>query len=258
MLDAKLFNSKTRLSSYASKVWRMVEDQQARAATLNIVDSMEEQSLLEELLDKIKPPYRHGTESMHYLLKTAFRYPPLKHGSRFGDRTMPSFFYASESVQTVLAETAYYRFVLLTDMDQPYQQTIDTEHSAFSVSVKTNKCLDLCAKKFASAQTQLQNTQDYRYCHCVGDWATTQKSAEVIRFYSARDSRSDSEVNHKNINVAIAEPKAIISKTPNSLQLWLCRTSMDKISFSSRETKFPISFAIQDFMLDGKLPRPTA
>ncbi len=257
MLDAKLFNSQTRLCSYASKVWRMVENQET-TATLNIVDSMEEQNLLEELLDNIKPPYRAGTEGMHYLLKTAFRYPPLKHGSRFGDRTMPSFFYASETVQTVLAETAYYRFILLTDMQEPYQQSIDSEHSAFTVSVKTNKCLNLCAKKFTVAQTQLQDSQQYGYCHSVGHWATTQKAAQVIRFYSARQSQYMAPRQSERINVAIAEPKAIISKAPNSLQSWLCRTSTNKISFSSRETKLPISFAIQDFMLDGKLPRPTA
>ena len=45
MLDKELFNSRTRLCSYVAKVWRMVETQET-AATLNVVDSMEEQSLL--------------------------------------------------------------------------------------------------------------------------------------------------------------------------------------------------------------------
>lgn len=249
MLDTALFSNKTRLSSYAGKVSRMVETQET-AATLNIVDSMEEQNLLEGLLDTIKPPYRVGTEHMHYLLKTAFRYPPLKHGSRFGDRTMPSYFYASESSQTVLAETAYYRFVFLSDMKTQYQDTIDSEHSLFNVSIKSSQCLDLCKDKYKPIQSQLQDSRNYTYCQQVGQWAISQKKTDVIRFYSAR------HLGHAN--VAIAEPKAIISKSPNSIQSWLCRTSIGRISFSSRETKFPISFARQDFMLDGKLPRPSA
>ena len=249
MLDKELFNSRTRLCSYVAKVWRMVETQET-AATLNVVDSMEEQSLLEDLLDQIKPPCRDGTQGMHFLFKTAFRYPPLKHGSRFGNRSMPSFFYASESIKTVLAETAYYRFVFLNDMQTPYDNPIDSEHSLFNASIKTNKCLDLCAKKYITIQDRLLDTQNYTYCHAVGQWAVSQKAAEVIRYYSARHSG--------HTNVAIAEPNSIISKTPNSLQSWLCRTTNDKISFSNRETNSPISFTIQNFMYNGKLPRPAA
>jgi hypothetical protein len=98
MLDAKLFSKSNALVTYGAKVWRMVETQET-TATLGIVDSMEEQALLEQLLDQVKPPYREGTQGMHYLLKTAFRYPPLKYGSRFGTRLMPSFFYACEAPQ---------------------------------------------------------------------------------------------------------------------------------------------------------------
>lgn len=249
MLDPELFNSKTRLSSYMGKVWRMVETQEM-AATLNIVDSVEEQDLLESLLDEIKPPYRTGTEKMHYLLKTAFRYPPLKHGSRFGDRSMPSFFYASESINTVLAETAYYRFVFLYDMTAQYPRPIDSEHSLFNVSVRTKRCIDLGAKKFNSIRPKLTDKKNYTYCQSVGDWALNQKSAEAIRFYSARYP--------DNINLAIAEPKAIISKSPNSMQSWLCRTSADKISFSSRDAQAPISFNIDHFKVNNTLPRPSA
>ncbi|MBX2849561.1 MAG: RES family NAD+ phosphorylase [Acidiferrobacterales bacterium] len=248
MLDSELFNQKSRLSSYHGKVWRMVETQET-AATLNIVDSMEEQSLLEELLDEAKPPYRSGTENMHYLLKTAFRYPPLKHGSRFGNRTMPSFFYASETIQTVLAETAYYRFVFLYDMQDQYANTIDSKHCLFNVSVRTKKCLNLCSKKYSPIRAALIDIKDYSYCQAIGDWAVTKKSTELIRFYSAR--------HYQQVNIAVAEPKTIVSKSPNSMQSWLCRTSAQRISFSSREADNPISFSIEDFTVDDTLPRPS-
>lgn len=247
MLNNKLFNSKTSLSVYMGKVWRTVETQEA-AASLNIVDSMEEQGVLELLLDGVKPPYRVGTEKMHYLLKTAFRYPPLKYGSRFGTRLLPSFYYASEHIKTNLAETAYYRFVFLDDMQDSYNKPIDSKHSVFSVSIRSEKCLDLCAPHYSTIQNELTHLTSYSYTQAVGHWAL-ENEVELIRFESARLN------NHSNL--AIAEPKVIRSKSPLAIQNWLCRTTQQRVSFSSRDADAPIIFTIDDFLLDGALPRPS-
>lgn len=84
---------------------------QEQVATNQLVGSLERQAVLETLLEKTKPSLRVGTESLHYLLAMPFRYPPLKHGSRFGTRSAPSLFYGSQKIGTVLAESAYYRFL---------------------------------------------------------------------------------------------------------------------------------------------------
>ena len=80
-------NELGKLTNYKTSVYRIVETQEY-AATMNLVDDLEEQELLEQLLDEVKPPYKKGTQKLHYLISTPFRYPPLKYGSRFGDRTM--------------------------------------------------------------------------------------------------------------------------------------------------------------------------
>lgn len=247
MLDKNLFSKSNRLIAYSAKVWRMVETQET-TATLGIVDSMEEQALLEELLDQVKPPYREGTQGMHYLFRTAFRYPPLRYGSRFGTRLMPSFFYACETPRTALAETAYYRFVFLSDMQNPYPEQIDSQHTLFSASVRTDKCLDLCAKKYSTLRAKITDPQHYSYCQAIGEWAINQKGAELIRAESVR-------LRHVS-NVVISEPKVIRSKSPISSQTWLCRTSNDKISFSSRDAVSLHSFLLEDFCVNGVLPRP--
>ena len=200
MIDESLFNESTPLIAYTASVWRMVEAQET-AATLNIVDTMEEQVLLEELLEGVKPPYREGTQGMHYLFKTAFRYPPLKYGSRFGTRLMPSYFYASEKPITALAETAYYRFVFLQDMQTPYEKEIDSSHTMFSVRIAADKCLDLASNFFTSQKQQLVDPVDYRYCQSIGDWAVNQRGVQVIRAESARLLSS--------YNLAIALPEVI-------------------------------------------------
>ncbi len=50
---------------------RLVESQE-QVATLQLVDTLEEQALLEELLESSKPPVPADAEPLHYLLKTSW------------------------------------------------------------------------------------------------------------------------------------------------------------------------------------------
>ena len=65
--------------------WRAVEGQHV-ISTRKLVDTDDEQRVLEELLEGSKPPLRPDESELHYLLFTPFRYPPLRWGSRFGTR----------------------------------------------------------------------------------------------------------------------------------------------------------------------------
>lgn len=251
MLDRHYFDDQTVLINYLSKSWRVVESQE-NVATLNIVDTMEEQGVLEALIDEVKPRYRVGTENLHYLIKTAFRYPPLKYGSRFGTRAMPSYFYASEDISVAFAETAYYRFLFFTHISTPYNEAVDSKHTAFSVLLRSSSCLDLCAEIFSPLAERLTDKSSYEYCQAVGDWAVNQRGADLIRFTSAR------AVPHPerpaNANLAVVEPMVINSKKPESQETWLCRTTKDRVSFSSRSAAEPLIFSIESFQVDGALP----
>lgn len=50
---------------------RLVESQE-QVATTSLVGDLAEQSVLEDLLEATKPPYRSGTVGMHYLLASPF------------------------------------------------------------------------------------------------------------------------------------------------------------------------------------------
>jgi hypothetical protein len=97
--------------------------------------------LLEELIDRAKPPERTRGR-MHYLLFTPFRYPPLRHGSRFGTRHERGIRYGSESLRTALAEVAYYRFLFL-DATSADLAPLATELTAYSVRTRTQTGYDL-------------------------------------------------------------------------------------------------------------------
>ena len=101
----------SELRALRASPWRAVEAQH-QVSTRKLVDSADEQALLEELIDRAKPPDMTGGKT-HYLLATPFRYPPLRHGSRFGTRHERGIWYGSETRAAVFAEVAYYRLLFL-------------------------------------------------------------------------------------------------------------------------------------------------
>ncbi len=120
------------LQTVSGRLSRIVESQE-EVATHTLVDSADEQTVLEDLIEASKPPERPGTHHLHFLLNTPFRYPPLRHGSRFGSRFEPSIFYGSLTLDTTLAECAFYRFVFWTGMtERPPGNRIVSQHTVFS------------------------------------------------------------------------------------------------------------------------------
>lgn len=230
---------------YQYDVYRMVESQQ-QAATMNLVDSLEEQDLLEQLLDNVKPPYAKHAEGRHYLIKSPFRYPPLKHGSRFGSRQQPSFFYASEVITTTLAECAYYRLVFLHDMQTPYQGYVNSEHMSFSVNVESHNMTDLTQIDDESIQAILQHPSNYHTTQAVGH-QLVESGGEVIRYFSAR--------HQQGVNVALSTSTCITSSAPEQQTRWQFQSRHDKVVMRSEIGEMH-HFRLEDYLTDGVLPRP--
>lgn len=233
--------------SYFCSTYRIVETQEY-AATTELVDNLDEQHLLEEMLDEVKPPYREYSEQLHYLISTPFRYPPLLHGSRFGSITMPSYFYASENIDTMLAECAYYRFVFLAGMAVPYEKkAITSEHMSFSVNIRSNAMADLTKIKSKEITEAITSKNNYLFSQQLGKLLIEQKGFDTIRFLSARDA-------DRGVNIAVKSPEQITSKQPKETINWLCQTTNKTISFTSYGTR-PVSFDLDYFLIDGVLPR---
>src|SRR5688500_2757171 len=96
-----------------------------------LVDTLEEQALLEQGLDDSKPAVPHECRNLHYLLFTPFRYgAPYPRGSRFrraglhpttqsprrgGPGLTPGTFYASLQIMTAVAEIAFWRLLFYAE-----------------------------------------------------------------------------------------------------------------------------------------------
>lgn len=232
------------------EVLRMVESQR-QIATLNLVDDLAEQAVLEDLLEASKPPLPAGTERLHYLLATPFRYPPLRHGSRFGRRFEPALFYASRRLSTVLAEVAYYRLVFFTAMDPPPPGgRLTTQHHLFRTRIATARGLRLQRSPCAAHTDRLRHPTDYRATQALGS-ALRAAGIEAFEFASARDPEA-------GVNVALFTPAALASRTPRGLTPWLCETTGAQVSFAGDDGDALWRFPRALFDIDGRLPLAAA
>ncbi len=226
---------------------RLVESQE-QVATNRLVGSLARQAVLESLLEGTKPPLRKGTATLHYLLATPFRYPPLRHGSRFGARSEPSLFYGSLETRTVLAEAAYYRFVFWHGMATPPAGKFDTQHTLFGAAYRSAHGLHLQAPPFAEHRAALASPSDYRASQALGT-AMRAAGIEAFEFVSARDPEA-------GINVALFTPRAFARKAPVSQEAWLCELSAERVRFRSARGRDLHEFPLALFLVAGRLPWP--
>jgi len=226
---------------------RLVESQE-QVATHHLVASLDRQAVLENLLETTKPRRRTGTEHLHYLLATPFRYPPLKHGSRFGTRSEPSLFYGSLEIKTVLAEAAYYRFVFWAGMGTPPTGKLDTQHTLFGVAVQSHAGLRLQDPPFAQHRDALQHPSDYRASQALGAKIRA-AGVEAFVFPSARAPDG-------GLNLALFTPRAFAQSVPDSQEPWLCELTGERVIFHTAYGKAIHVFPIAAFQVNGTLPQP--
>ncbi len=236
------------ISPLRGLLYRLVESQQ-QVATLSYVDTLEEQAVLEEMLEDSKPSVPADAESLHYLLKTPFRYPPLPWGSRFGRRHERGIFYAGGNERATLAESAYYRLVFLASIDaEPASDGIHTEHTLFSATYRSDAGIRLQCPPFDAHEERLAHPSRYADTQALGT-AMRESDVEVFEYRSARDT----DGGHC---IGLFSPKALASRTPRNPQRWLCETTAAAVSFKPVGEPRVVSFPATDFLVDGRLPMP--
>ncbi|PHQ98025.1 MAG: hypothetical protein COB40_01880 [Marinosulfonomonas sp.] len=62
-----------RSEPYIGRVWRIVEGQHLMS-TMALVDSLQEQRLLEDILERSKPAVPTECQHLHYLMAAPFRF----------------------------------------------------------------------------------------------------------------------------------------------------------------------------------------
>lgn len=241
-------NGSQHVMPVAGTLHRLVESQE-QIATLNYVDTLEEQAMLEDLLEQSKPPYPERARGYHYLLQTPFRYPPLQWGSRFGRVHEPSIFYGGLGLDPTLAESAYYRLVFWYSMPpHPTQASIDSAHTLVSARYRSARGIQLHQAPFSAYEAALTHPADYAPAQSLGS-ALREAGIDAFEYTSARDIK-------KGRCVGLFTPTALSQKKPSSLSPWLCETRADQVIFKPLSQNIVYRLPAEQFMIDGRLPRP--
>lgn len=192
--------------------WRIVEAQH-RVSTMKLVDTLDEQSLLEELVETTKPPVPPECQHLHYLLATPFRYgAPYPTGSRFRRAGMtPGVFYASKASTTAIAEMTFHRLLFYADSPETPWPIDAGDFTAFSVRFRSPAGLDLTAPPFDADRARWSHPTDYASCQALADTARAAE-IEVLLYSSARDATG--------VNAALLSCRAFAVREPLERQTW--------------------------------------
>ncbi len=193
--------------------WRLVEAQH-HVSTLKLVDSLDEQELLERLIEDSKPPLPPECLHLHYLLSTPFRYGTgYPNGSRFRRAGMTDgVFYAAELPEIAAAEMAFHRLLFFAESPDTPWPANPAEYTAFSAEFAAGRAIDLTKGRFRQNAAAWSHPTDYGDCQSLADIARA-AAIDIVRYASVRDPG-------KGINLAILTCRAFTKPEPVALQTW--------------------------------------
>jgi hypothetical protein len=233
------------ISPYRGPAWRLVEAQHL-VSTLKLVDSLAEQEMLEAVLEESKPSLPPECRGLDYLLTTPFRYgAAYPHGSRFrrAGRTQ-GVFYCAETVETALAEMAFYRLLFFAESPSTPLPANATDYTAFSALLAVERAVDLTHAAMADAGNW-RDSVDYADCQNLAD-AARAEDVSVIRYASVRDPGAGS-------NLAVLACTAFAAPAPTARQTWKLRVGAGFVQAVREFPRQSMEFSRADFAGDPRL-----
>lgn len=193
--------------------WRLVEAQH-HVSTLKLVDTLEEQDVLEALIENAKPAVPPECQHLHYLLSTPFRYgAAYPAGSRFRRAGLTrGVFYAAETPTTAVAEMAFYRLLFHAESPDTPWPANPAEYTAFAAEVRTARAIDLTGPAFAEDRDRWMHPMDYQAAQQLADTVRA-ADIEIIRYGSVRDPQ-------QGVNLALLTCTVFTAAEPTCWQTW--------------------------------------
>ncbi|WP_439631569.1 RES family NAD+ phosphorylase [Shinella sp.] len=231
---------------FSGPVWRFVEAQH-RVSTLKLVDTLEEQALLEDILEESKPVLPPECAGLDYLLATPFRYGAVyPHGSRFrrAGRTL-GVYYAALTVETALSEMAFYRLLFFAESPATPLPANAADYTAFSAAIGTEQAIDLTTPPLDRDAALWTHPTDYAACQALADGARAAGVAAIL-YRSVRDPAA-------GINMALLTATAFAQPKPVERQTWRIRLSALGVQALCDHPPRRIGFSREDFRADPRI-----
>lgn len=229
-----------------SDAWRVVETQEI-AATASITANAAEQSRLEELLEASKPKLAADLSRLSYLLFTPFRYPPLRHGSRFGSEFERGILYGALELATAFAESAVYLWLFRAGpaVLGPLE-VIRDQRSSYRVPVATERGLDIRDPAFEEQRPALTKRNDWQAPQAFGGRAR-EAGVQAIWYPSCR---------YAGTNVAVIDPAALATNREQDVQAWNLQLDSERCWFGAQTRGESFEFRYEEFAEGGTIPHP--
>jgi len=213
--------------------WRGVEAQHV-VSTMRLVDTLDEQDLLESLLETSKPALPVTARRKHYLLTTPFRYRP-PHPSRFRRAGSSGQWYGANTLYAACAEVAYWRHRFVADSAGLQDTVLLTEHSFFKARIE-GESIDLMAAPWVQARALWTRDLDYRHTHAVAAAA----QAHQVQWLSYESVRAPGEC-----CMVAFKPDCLFEPEPSlehTLQRWACKTTHASVMLMGHGQRFMWNF----------------
>lgn len=202
-------------------LWRGVEAQH-KISTMRLVDSAQEQLVLEKILEASKPALPMQAQGAPYLLTTPFRYLS-QWPSRFRRPNEPGVWYGADEVETVCAELGYWRWRFLMESEGLRDQSMLPEFTIFQAHV-AGKAIDLSQKPWSRAARSWTQSSDYSECHRLAEHIRN-SAVQWLHYTSVRDPE------HR-LCAAVFDVSALSLPRPTAQQTWAAKIQADVVFFS--------------------------
>jgi hypothetical protein len=215
---------------------------------MKLVDTLDEQQLLEEELERSKPPGPPECGHLHYLLSTPFRYGRYPGSSRFRrEGFSPGVYYAAEHMETAVAETVFYRLLFFAESpDTPWPRN-PLEFTGFEAPFAVELAIDLTAGKLAEDAPRWTHPNDYTACLDLAD-AAREAGISLIRYRSVRDPQGGA-------NLAVLTCRAFTQARPTKHATWRISLSAAGANALCDWPELRLGFGLADFDADPRLAK---
>lgn len=236
---------RSEASARAGTGWRLVEAQHL-VSTMKLVDTLEEQALLEDEIERTKPPLPPECAGLHYLLATPFRYGRYPGSSRFRrEGWSPGVFYAGETVRTAVAETVFYRLLFFAESPATPLPRNPLEFTGFEAGYDVALGIDLTVPPLSADQDAWTQLADYSACLDLAD-AAREAGVTLIRYRSVRDPAGGA-------NVALLSCTAFRAPAPLRRATWrIALSDAGAIALGDAPDE-RLGFSLSDFSADQRL-----
>jgi hypothetical protein len=213
---------------------------------MKLVDTVEEQALLEDELERSKPPVPAECRHLHYLLATPFRYGRYPGNSRFRrEGYTPGVYYAAEAVETAVSEAAFYRLLFFADSPGTPWPRNPLEFTGIATRLRTPFAIDLTAPPFDADAERWRDLTDYGACLSLAD-AAREAGIELIRYQSVRDPA-------RRANLALLTCTAFAEDRPSDFVTWRLALSKTGVSAICDRPEMRLTLPVTAFAGDGRL-----